>query len=281
GQHDPGTYARENSFRILFWTESSIIGVGDDWRMFMAAVQEKSFTGKVALVTGGSKGIGAGIVRRLASDGASVAFTFSSSEEKALKLVHEVESGGGKALAMKADSASAEELRAAVIKTAETLGPLDIFVSNAGILTRGTIDSYSLEDFDRMVAINVRAAFVGIQAAAQEMNDGGRIVVIGSNTAIRTAFPGASVYSMTKAALVGLVRGAAIDLAPRAITVNNLQPGPTATDMSSAHAAELVKTLIPLKRMGDVSEVASFVSYLASEEAGFITGASLTIDGGY
>src|ERR1700693_4655908 len=269
-----------NSFRILCWTESSTIGMGHDWRMFMEAVQEKSFTGKVALVTGGSKGIGAGIVRRLASDGASVAFTFSSSEEKALKLVHEVESGGGKALAMKADSASAEELRAAVIKTAETLGPLDIFVSNAGILTRGTIDSYSLEDFDRMVSINVRAAFVGIQAAAQEMNDGGRIVIIGSNTAIRTAFPGASVYSMTKAALVGLVRGAAIDLAPRAITVNNVQPGPTATDMTSAHA-ELVKTLIPLKRMGDVSEIASFVSYLASEEAGFITGASLTIDGGY
>jgi len=135
--------------------------------MFMAAVQEKSFTGKVALVTGGSRGIG-GIVSRLASDGASVAFTFSSSEEKALKLVHEIESAGGKVLAMKADSASAEGLRATVIKTAKTLGPLDIFVSNAGILTRGTIDSYSLEDFDRMVSINVRAAFVGIQAAAKK-----------------------------------------------------------------------------------------------------------------
>jgi 3-oxoacyl-[acyl-carrier protein] reductase len=121
---------------------------------------------------------------------------------------------------------------------------------------------------------------VGIQAAAQEMKDGGRIVVIGSNTAIRTAFPGGSVYTMTKAALAGLVRGAAIDLAPRAITVNNVQPGPTATDMASAHA-ERVKALIPLKRMGDVLEIASFVSYLASEDAGFITGASLTIDGGY
>ena len=131
-----------------------------------------------------------------------------------------------------------------------------------------------------MMAINVRATFIGIQAAAQEMNDGGRIVIIGSNTAVRTAFPGASVYSMTKAALTGLVRGAAIDLAPRAITVNNVQPGPTATDMSSS-STELVKNLIPLKRMGDVSEVASFVSYLASDEAGFITGANLTIDGGY
>ena len=145
---------------------------------------------------------------------------------------------------------------------------------------RGTIDTYSLEDFDRMVAINIRAAFIGIQAAARKMKDGGRIIVIGSNTAIRTAFPGASIYSMTKAALTGLVRGAAIDLAPRAITVNNVQPGPTATDMTSA-VAEMVKPLIPLKRMGDISEIASFVSYLASEEAGFITGASLTIDGGY
>jgi 3-oxoacyl-[acyl-carrier protein] reductase len=240
----------------------------------------KNLTGKAALVTGGSKGIGAGVVRRLAADGASVAFTYSSSEEKALQLVREIESAGGKALSLKADSASAEELRAAVVQTTEAFGPLDIFVSNAGILAVGTIDRFSLEDFDRMVAINVRAAFVGIQAAVQEMKDGGRIVLIGSNTAIRTALPGGSVYSMTKAALSGLVRGAAIDLAPRAITVNNVQPGPTATDMGSPHA-ELVKPLIPLKRMGDVSEVAGFVAYLASEEAGFITGASLTIDGGY
>jgi 3-oxoacyl-[acyl-carrier protein] reductase len=160
------------------------------------------------------------------------------------------------------------------------LGPLDIFVSNAGILIRGTIDTYSLDDLDRMIAINIRAAFVGVQAAAKVMNDGGRIILIGSNTAIRTAFPGASVYSMTKAALTGLVRGAAIDLAPRAITINNVQPGPTATEMSSRHA-EMVKPFIPLRRMGEVSEVASFVSYLASKEAGFITGASLTIDGGY
>jgi len=246
----------------------------------MAGVRRKSFTGKVALVTGGSRGIGAGIVRRLASDGVSVAFTYSSSEEKALQLVREIESVGGRALALKANSASAEELRAAVLKTAEILGPLDIFVSNAGIATLGTIDTYSLEDFDRSVDINVRAAFIGVQAAAREMKDGGRIILIGSNTAIRTAFPGGSIYSMTKAALTGLVRGAAIDLAPRAITVNNVQPGPTATDMGSPHA-DLVKPFIPLKRMGDVSEIAGFVSYLASEEAGFITGASLTIDGGY
>jgi 3-oxoacyl-[acyl-carrier protein] reductase len=164
--------------------------------MLMVIKQTKSsFAGKVALVTGGSKGIGAGIVRRLARDGASVAFTYSSSEEKALQLVREAESAGGKALALKADSASAKELQAAVARTTEAFGALDIFVSNAGILTRGTIDTFSLEDFDRMVAANVRATFVGIQAAAQEMKDGGRIVLIGSNTAVRTAFPGGSVYA--------------------------------------------------------------------------------------
>src|SRR6202163_2415523 len=248
--------------------------------MDMTEKHGRSFAGKVALVTGGSRGIGEGIVRRLASDGAAVAFTYSSSEEKAKRLASEIEAAGGSVLPIKADSASVEDVRGAVDHVAKELGELDIFVNNAGIMIRGSVDSYSLEDFDRMLAINVRAVFVGIQAASEHMKGGGRIILIGSNTAVRTAFPGGSVYSMTKAALTGLVRGVAIDLAPRAITVNNVQPGPTATDMSSAHA-ELVKTLIPLKRMGDVSEVASFVSYLASEEAGFITGASLTIDGGY
>ena len=246
----------------------------------MAKTQAGSFAGKVALVTGGSKGIGAGIVRRLASDGATVAFTYSRSEQEAFQLTGEIESTGGRALALKADSASAEEVQAAVLQAVDAFGELDILVSNAGILIRGTIDTYSLEDLDRMIAVNIRAAVVGVQAAAKAMKDGGRIILIGSNTAVRTAFPGASVYSMTKAALTGLVRGAAIDLAPRAITINNVQPGPTATEMSSPHA-EMVRPLIPLRRMGEVSEVASFVSYLASAEAGFITGASLTIDGGY
>ena len=246
----------------------------------MAAVQTRSLIGKAALITGGSKGIGAGIVRRLTAEGANVAFTFSSSEESAQLLVHEMEADGGKAMAIKADSTSAEAICNAVSRTREAFGMLDIFVSNAGIMTRGTIDVYSLEDFDRMIAVNVRAAFVGIQSASQQMTDGGRIIVIGSVTAARTGFPGASIYSMTKSALTGLVRGAAIDLAPRSITVNNVQPGPIATDMSGP-SADYIKTHIPLKRLGEASEVGGFVAYLASAEAGFITGASLTIDGGY
>ena len=246
----------------------------------MTKNHDRSFAGSVALVTGGSRGIGQGIVRRLASDGAAVAFTYSSSEEKAKRLASEIEAEGGRVLPIKADSASAEDVRAAVDQVEKQWGELDIFVNNAGIMIRGSVETYSLEDFDRMLAINVRAAFVGIQAASEHMKEGGRIILIGSNTAVRTAFPGGSIYSMTKAALTGLVRGAAIDLAPRAITVNNVQPGPTATDMSAPHA-EAVKALIPLGRMAEVSEIAGLVSYLASSEAGFITGASLTIDGGY
>src|SRR5260370_603218 len=220
------------------------------------------------------------LVRRLASDGAAVAFTYFNSEEKAKRLASEIDAAGGKALPIKADSASAEDIRTTVNQVVKELGEIDFFVNKAGILIRGTIDSYSFEDFDRMWAVNVRAAFVGIQAASQAMKDGGRIILIGSNTAVRTAFPGASVYSMTKAALTGLARGAAIDLAPRTITVNNIQPGPTATDMSAPYV-EALKTLIPLSPKADVSVIAGFVSYLASDEAGFITGASLTIDGGY
>src|SRR5260370_1342719 len=183
--------------------------------MDMTEKYGRSFAGKVALVAGGSRGIGEGIVRRLASDGAAVAFTYFNSEEKAKRLASEIDAAGGKALPIKADSASAEDIRATVNQVLKELGEIDIFVNNAGILIPGAIDSYNLEDFDRMLAVNVRAAFVGMQAVSEHMNGGGRISLNGTITAVRTPFPGSSVYSMTKAALTALEQRAAIDLAPR------------------------------------------------------------------
>jgi len=242
-----------------------------------------TLSGKVALVTGGSRGIGAGIVKRLAKEGAAVAFTYAASHEKAQKLAQSFESTGARVLAIHADSADAAAVQGAVNQTVETLGRLDVFVNNAGILLRGTVDQVSLEDLDKMMAVNVRSVFVGIQAAARHMGDGGRIVTIGSVVAQRTAFPGASIYSMTKSAVSGLVRGVAVDLAARGITVNNVQPGPTITDLNPLDGphAEIIKSLLPVKRFGTEDEIAGLVAYLASPEAAFVTGASLTIDGGY
>jgi 3-oxoacyl-[acyl-carrier protein] reductase len=235
---------------------------------------------KIALVFGGSRGIGAAIVKRLAAEGASVAFTFISSPEKATQTARSAEAeSGSSVVAIEADSASHEAIKAAIEQTVARFGRVDILVVNSGILIRDTVDSYKLEDFDRMLAINVRGAFLAIQATLPYLTAGGRIVTIGSNTAVRTAFPGASVYSMTKGAIASLVRGIAVDLAPRAITVNNVQPGPTATDMNAE--PEKVVPLIPLGRIGQPQEIAGLVAYLVSPEAGFITGSSVTIDGGY
>jgi 3-oxoacyl-[acyl-carrier protein] reductase len=242
-----------------------------------------SLAGKVALITGGSRGIGAAIVRRLAKEGATIAFTYSSSPEKAESLQATIETAGGRALAIKADSADVEAVRKAVELAVESFGQLDILVNSAGILLRGTIDVFTVEDFDHMVAVNVRGAFVAAQAAASHMVAGGRIVVIGSTAADRIGYPGASVYCMTKSAIATLAKGMAMDLASRGITVNTVQPGPTASDMTPADGprVDFLKKLIPVGRLGKDDEIAGLVSYVVSEEAGFITGATLTIDGGY
>lgn len=239
-------------------------------------------SGKIALVTGGSRGIGAAIVRRLSSDGAAVAFTYSASGDKAKTIVTDIETGGGRALAIKADSADPKAIQAAVEQTISTFGGIDILVNNAGILLLNPVEDFPLEDFDRMFAVNVRAVFAGTQAVARHMKAGGRIITIGSIVAERSGFPTSSVYSMTKGAVAAMTRGLARDLGPRGITVNNIQPGPTATDMNANEAShEMLKQLTALGRIGEDKEIASFAAYLASSEASFITGASLTIDGGY
>ncbi|MDE1161129.1 MAG: SDR family oxidoreductase [Acidobacteriaceae bacterium] len=238
---------------------------------------------KVALVTGGSRGIGAGIVRRLVSDGASVAFTYANSEPQANDLVAELQAFGGRAKAIQADSASATDIEKAVsITTEEFGGALDIFVSNAGKMLRKPITEVEVDELDEMIAVNIRAAMLGFKFAAKNMNRDGRIVAIGSASALRTGFPGSSIYSMTKSALLGLVRGAAIDLASRGITVNVVQPGPIATDMNAPDKTDIERLikLVPLGRLGQDTEVASLVAYLARPEAAFITGSSLSVDGG-
>jgi len=242
----------------------------------------QSLTGKTALVTGGSRGIGAAIVRRLSHEGAAVAFTHSNSDDKAKAIVADIDAKGGRAWAIKADSADPKAVQDAVAETLRQFGGIDILVSNAGILMLGAFEEFDIADFDRMFAVNVRAVFVGAQAAAPHMKHGGRIITIGSVVAERSGFPTSSVYSMTKGAVAAMTRGLARDLGSRGITVNTIQPGPTATDMNAAPGAhERVAPLIALGRMGEDTEIASIVAYIAGPESSFITGSSLTVDGGY
>lgn len=239
---------------------------------------------KRVLVTGGSRGIGAAIVKRLAAEGADVAFTYASSAERANAVAKEVEALGVKALAIQSDSADAEAIVAAVERTVSELGGIDILVNNAGVLAIGPIDDFKLADFDRTIAINVRAVFVATQAAVKHMGSGGRIINIGSCNAERMPFQGGGVYAMSKSALQGLVQGLSRDLGPRGITINNVQPGPINTEMNpdqGEFAEMLKKQFMALPRYGTAEEVAGMVAYLASPEAGYVTGASLTIDGGF
>jgi 3-oxoacyl-[acyl-carrier protein] reductase len=242
-----------------------------------------SLSGKRALVTGGSRGIGAAIVRRLAKEGADVAFTYVSQPEQAAATAKAAQALGVKALAIRADSADAKALVKSVERTASELGGLDVLVNNAGIAVMGALDTFRLEDFDRTFAINVRAAFVATQAAVNVMKAGGRVINVGSCNAERMPFAGATAYAMSKAALVGMVKGLARDLGPRGITVNNVQPGPVATDLNPSEGpfAETMKKLLAIPRYGEPDEIAAMVAYLAGPEAGLVTGASLTIDAGF
>jgi 3-oxoacyl-[acyl-carrier protein] reductase len=243
----------------------------------------KTLTGKVALVTGGSRGIGAAIAKRLSHDGVAVALTYTSAPAKAEEVVRAIESAGGRALAIRADSGDASAVRNAVAETVRTFGRLDILVNNAGIAVVAPLEQFSLEDFDRTVAINIRGVFVAAQEAARHMGAGGRIITIGSTNADRMPFGGGGPYAMSKAAVAGLTRGLARDLGPRGITVNNVQPGPVETDMNPSDGpfAETLKGFMAVKRYGRGDEIAGLVAYLAGPEADFITGASLTIDGGF
>ena len=236
-----------------------------------------------ALITGGSRGIGAAIVRRLAREGADVALTYVSKPDEADKTVQAAKALGVRALAIQADSADPEAVVSAVERTMQEFGGLDILVNNAGIASIAPIDDFSLTDFDRTFAINVRAVFVATQAAVKHMKEGGRIINIGSCNAERMPFDGGSVYAMSKAALVGLVKGLSRDLGPRGITINNVQPGPVATDMnpSDSDFAEVLKNQTALHRYASPDEIAGMIAYLAGPEAGFVTGASLSIDGGF
>lgn len=237
---------------------------------------------KVALVTGGSRGMGAAIAERLAREGADVALTYISGGDKARTVIAGIERTGRRGLAIAADNADPAAVRAAVERTVAELGRLDILVNNAGIFVAKPLDALTLDDFDRTVAINVRAVFVASQAAAAHMGEGGRIISIGSNLAERVPGPGLSLYSLSKAALIGLTKGMARDLGSRGITVNVVHPGSTDTDMNPADGehANAQRSLMAIPRYAEPRDIAGFVAWLASEESRFVTGAGLTIDGG-
>ncbi|MGW7492067.1 SDR family NAD(P)-dependent oxidoreductase [Streptomyces sp. NPDC054786] len=248
-----------------------------------AANGTRPLTGKVALVTGGSRGIGEATALRLAADGAAVALTCLSRQDKADQVVKEIERAGGQAWAVRADSGDAEAVWASVAGTVERFGRLDILVNNAGIGVLGPVEGISLDDVDRVLRTNVRAPFLAAQAAAAHLAEGGRIISIGSCMAERVAFPGGTLYATSKAALSGLTRTLAKELGPRGITANLVTPGPIDTDMNPAdgESAAMQAGLTALGTYGRAADVAATVAHLAGEGGRYITGASIAVDGGF
>lgn len=242
----------------------------------------KNLEGKIALITGGSRGIGAAIARRLAKDGASVAVTYSKGADAAASIVREIELAGGKAIAIQADAADADAVRNAVERTVTTFGGLDVLVNNAGTAIAMSVEETTLADFDRLFAVNVRGAFVATQAALKHIKSGGRIIMIGSCLGERVFLPGMAPYSATKGAIKMFAQGLARELGARGITVNNIQPGPIDTDLNPASGewAAVQKAVVPLDRYGQPDEVAALVAFVAGPESSYINGANLTVDGG-
>ena len=237
---------------------------------------------KVALVTGGSRGIGAAIAKRLAADGASVAITYATDANAASGVVKAIERDGGKAIAIQADAADTKAVKDAVEKAVASLGRIDVLVNNAGTAIPKKFEETTLEELDRVIDINVRGVFVTTQSALKHMNDGGRIIMIGSCVGERMMTPGLVPYSATKGAVKMFTQGLSREVGSRGITVNNVQPGPIDTDLNPAAGdwAAPQKANTALDRYGSVDEVAALVSFVAGPEASYITGANLTIDGG-
>ena len=237
---------------------------------------------RVALVTGGARGIGAGIVERLVADGARVAFTYSSGRDTAAALVDRLEAAGGHALAIQADSANSADLDRAVADTVARFGQLDILVNSAGRYVFGPLAEMADEDIDSMFDLNVRGTVAATRLALPHLGEGGRIINIGSTNADRNPFPGGSIYALTKGAIASFTRGLSGELAPRGITINTIQPGPIHTDGNpdDGPMADFVRSFIPSGRFGSVEDVASLVSFLASAESRHITGTSIAVDGG-
>ena len=242
----------------------------------------RKLEGKIAIITGGSRGIGAAIAKRIATDGANVALTYTKAADAAASVVKEIERNGGKAIAIQADAADAKAVGKAIQETVDTFGGLDVLVNNAGMAIAKTFEETTLEEMDRLLNINVRGVFIATHAALKHMTQGSRIINIGSCLGERVLTPGLTPYSATKGAVKIFTQALSREVGSRGITVNNVQPGPIDTDLNPA-ASEFAapqKANTALGRYGSADEVAALVAFVASPESSYITGANLTVDGG-